>query len=69
MEYIIHKDWRGWGVWEATPDWREYNSLEYFATRQQAEDYEETLLERDRCEATKSKQKDEEVKPGRGEDL
>lgn len=42
-EFIIHEDWRGWGVWVAKEDWRQCNSLAYFKTRQQAEEYEYTL--------------------------
>ena len=45
MKFVIHEDWRGWGIWESTPDWRRYNALAYFKTKKQAEEYEQQLLE------------------------
>jgi hypothetical protein len=44
MEFIIHEYWKGFGVWYAEPNWIKKEPLEIFATRQQAEEYEQQLF-------------------------
>jgi len=47
-EYIIWESWKGWGVWVAEKGWRTCEPLEIFKSRQQAEEYEQELLETDK---------------------
>jgi len=44
VKFIIHQDWRGWGVWVYGKNWRDYNALEYFLKRSQAEEFKSELL-------------------------
>lgn len=44
-EYIIEKTYMHmWGIWVAEKDYKKYEPLELFQTRQQAEEYEQELL-------------------------